>query len=86
MNIEVKDFRKDDKEKQIESIYQTLISLASAMQFIPDGQLPIGTVLPFAVTKEMILPTGFEKCDGQNKTPDLRDNFTSLIIYIQKVK
>lgn len=87
MNIEIQDFRNiEDDKKRMEIIYQALISLEAQLSVVPDGKLPMGTILPFAVTKEMMLPNGFEKCNGQNRTPDLQKSFTNEIIYIQRVK
>ena len=86
MSIEIKDIRKLEEKERIEAIYQALVSISDALTFIPDGKLPIGTILPFARTKEMRLPDGFEICDGKKQTKNLFSDFTAGLVYIQRVR
>lgn len=86
MSVEIKDFRKLPEPDKTDAIYQALDSIASSLKYMPDGKLPIGTILPFARNKEMRFPDGYELCNGQNKVPDLRQDFTDAIVYIQRVK
>jgi hypothetical protein len=75
-----------DEEKRLDMMYQMFVSLNEGQRFIPDGKVPIGTIQVFAKNKEMMFPEGFEICNGENKTHDLRGSFTNEIVYIERVK
>ena len=72
--IKNKTFEKFSSDTDISELNKNIKNSFTEIGTFKMASLPLGTILPFADTKENI-PKGWKECDGTNGTPDLRGRF-----------